>query len=243
MQRSLSAGTDAAGLCIFDPAAMPGDFDGRLREDPPAALDELAAAGRLYRWETGADGSYTLGLWVDKAMPSDLRPHAQPLAQLPAFQIPGGRLYFAGIEYVFRDDDAFLKKHPHMGQSSDVPAGTYGFELYELAYPEGYHEDLLNHRLTHAERRAHAAINVLLPVGGVLLAVATVLMFVLSLRSWATMVLPFAAIVLLVMLASTRLPAYRRARQVKRSMALEQPDYALVLRRQDESSRGARAQP
>ncbi|HEX8437111.1 hypothetical protein [Archangium sp.] len=231
MQRSLSAGTDAAGLCLFDPIALPANFDGRLREDAAEALEELAAVGRLYWWDTGADGSYTLGLWVDEAMPPDLRQYARPLAQLPTFQVPGGRLYFTGIEYVFREDDAFLKKHPHMGHAADVPSGVYGFELYELEYPKGHDEEMLNRRLTPEERRVDAAMEIIQPVGVMLLIVATVLLFVLGPGSWATRVLPVAAVVLLVMRVSTRLPAYRRVAQVRRSMALEQPGYALVLRR------------
>src|SRR5262249_51233311 len=73
MDRTLKGGTDAAGMVVFDPAALPDDFDEKQNDDPVSQLEQLMQAGRLYWIETHADGSYTLGVYVGHSLPDRLR--------------------------------------------------------------------------------------------------------------------------------------------------------------------------
>jgi hypothetical protein len=232
MHRVLEAGTDTAGLCLFDPTALPPEVD--RRGGPEAkVLDALATAGRLHHWNLEGDGDASLGLWVDEPLPSDLLPHAQRLAHAEALHLPSGRLYFAGAEYVFHQDDALLKKHPRMGQSADVPAGVYGFELYELTPPESAPRSIED-SLSPAERWLSTLVELLLSVGGLALLLFPIALLVNGLqwaRPWSRWVLLLLGGLLLLDFLATRLPAYRRVLQKRQSSTREWPDYALVLRR------------
>ena len=215
-------------LCLFDPAALPPDVD-RPAGREPKALDALAAQGRLYTWDL--EGFTTLGLWVDAPLPPDFVPHAQRLAHLEAFALPSGRLYFTDAACVFHQDDSALRKHPGRGQSADVPAGVYGFELYALDLPVASRREL-DARLTPAERRSATAVDALLGVGclGLLLTVLLMPWLVRDHPGWALGLLVLGGPELFGFLhkrLSARIPALQKRRQ----WARERPDYALVLRR------------
>ena len=124
MRVELEAGTDAATLLVFDPAALPPDYDRRRDHDPLELHEALAEQGRALLFETGADGIYRLHLYVDEPVPADVRAACQNPITVERFQIPSGRLYFTGAEYGFRRDDAFLRAYPQMGASAEVGAGA-----------------------------------------------------------------------------------------------------------------------
>src|SRR4051794_15851905 len=98
MKHILEAGTDAATLALFDPAAMPEDALARRQSDPAAVTEELAEAGRPFGTHPHADGKSTLHAYVDEPLPEGIAPHVRDPVTLENFQAPSGRLYFAGAE-------------------------------------------------------------------------------------------------------------------------------------------------
>src|SRR5438046_665522 len=115
MRHVVEAGTDAAALLLFDPGALPEDFDSR--DDPADVLEQLTEAGRACWFDTGADGAYLLHAYVDEPVPPSLEPYTRDPITREAFAAPTGRLYFTGAEYGFREDDRLLRRYPHMGGS------------------------------------------------------------------------------------------------------------------------------
>ena len=65
---------------------------------------------------------------------------------IAAFQVPTGRLVFAGSEYAFRDDDGFLRNHPHMGGSFLVSPGIYRLRVFRTQYPKRFVEQLFRNQ-------------------------------------------------------------------------------------------------
>ena len=105
----LEGGTDAASMLIFDPGALPDDYDERMRSDPLAVIEPLTENGKLYWLNTDSDGSYSLGVCLDGRLPGELSRFAKPLGVAGRFAAPRGRLSFTGIEYAFRHDVARLR--------------------------------------------------------------------------------------------------------------------------------------
>src|SRR5262245_61494341 len=125
MQQTLTAGTDAASVVVFDPAALPNNFEEKYPDDPISQLEQLSQAGRLFWLDTHADGEYLLGVYIGESLPSALQPFAKSLKLFDQFHVPSGRLFFTGMEYAFRTNDNALRKHPHMGEAADIPPGQY----------------------------------------------------------------------------------------------------------------------
>ena len=216
-------------MVIFDPAALPDDFDQKQRDDPLAQLEELAQAGRLYWLDTHADGAYALGVYVGDRLPDRLQALGKKLGASESFQIPSGRLFFTGIEYVFRTDDSFLRKHPHMGSSLELAAGSYRADFFEFEYPEDFYEDFLRERLSALELRTYRFMNILAPLGCIsLLALFAALGF-LSWYVWAVTVLPCGLLLIALPLIVSRLPAYRKADAVYKEVQKEFPGYGILL--------------
>jgi hypothetical protein len=149
----LEGGTDAGSMVIFDPDTLPDDYEVRVRHDPVAVIERLSDDGWLYRLDTTSDGGYSLGICIGGCLPGEVAGFARPLGEATRFIVASGRLYFTGLEYAVRHDDSFLRRHPHMGACYEIPAGTYRLTLYEMDYPEDFHEDLSRQRLSAGEFR------------------------------------------------------------------------------------------
>lgn len=228
----LEGGTDAASMVLFDPEALPEDFDIQVRDDPAELIERLDAEGRLCGINPAADGGYSLGVCVDSGLPKSLVEFARPLAVVERFAVPGGRLHFAGIEYVFRRDDSMLRRYPHMGSSCEVPPGTYRMAVYEMEYPAGLDEAILRGRLPAAQYRLYEAAGWLTPLG-CLGAAVVVALLALFRRVGGLLALVAAVAVLGVALGLSRSKAYREADHLFRSIRREHPVYVVALSRLD----------
>jgi len=141
------AGTDGAIVALWDPEALPEGFDDRYRHESLELLELLQSEGKLFWTETGSDGAFLLHLFVDQAAPDHLAPYLQDPVEIPAFQVPGGTLWFAGAEYVYRVEGELLRAHPHMGTRMELPAGVYRACFRRCEYPDDFIEDQVRSRL------------------------------------------------------------------------------------------------
>jgi hypothetical protein len=225
----LEGGTDAGSMLIFDPATLPDDFDVRVRHDPIALIQRLFEDGRLYWLDTASDGSYSLGICVDECLPGELARFARPLEVAEGFTAASGRLYFTGIEYAFRHDDSFLRRHPHMGAGHQIPAGTYRLALYEMEYPEDFHEDLLRQRLSASDFRLYSLMNGLIPLGCIGALALVVSPLLLGWRLWSVTALPLGMALALPALLVSCSQSYRRASHAHLAIQREYPDFCATL--------------
>lgn len=228
---TLEGGTDAGSMVLFDPTALPADFDAKIRNGEVAeTMDELGKLGRLYWLNTEGDGGYSLAVCLAEHLPPTLQPYAKPRESVPAFHIPTGRLYFTGVEYLFQQEDSILRKYPHMGNSTDVPPGVYSLDLYDLEYPENFHESMLRQRVTRSVARTYFSFNRLAATAVLAGLAALVSAFVMKVSVWATTMLPAAAVLIAFTILISRSIPYRRAAEACRRIEGKYPGYAAVLR-------------
>ena len=117
MRYMIEAGTDAGSLLLFDPKALPADFERLFQNDAGEILDRLTRSGQAFWINTEGDGSYLLHAYVDEPIPAELWACVHNPEAVTDFQVPSGQLFLTGAEYAFREDRGFLDKHPHMGGS------------------------------------------------------------------------------------------------------------------------------
>lgn len=227
---TLEGGTDAGSMLLFDPEALPPNYDSLMRDDPMAVIEPLANEGRICWLDAHADGGYNLGV----CMADDLQPEhatfARQIGLAERFVAPSGVLYFAGIEYAFRNDDSFLRKHPHMGSSQKIAPGVYHLTLYEMDYPEDHHEGLLHQRISAGAFRMYSLMNRLVPLGCISTLATIVSLFLTGVRMWIRIALPLWLALVLPALILSRLRPYREAQQVKSAIEREYPGFFAVLR-------------
>jgi hypothetical protein len=226
---TLEGGTDAGSMLIFDPSALPDDYDARMRHDPVAAIQRLHGDGRLYWLDTASDGGFSLGVCIARCLSDQLAEFAKPLGGAPQFDAASGRLYFTGIEYAFRHDDSFLRKHPHMGACYPVAPGIYRLTVYEMAYPEDFREDILRGRLPRGDFRLYSLMDRLIPLA-LLSAIALIVSpFLLGWRLWSSTALPVCVALALPAIMISRARSYREARQALSAIEHEFPDFCATL--------------
>src|SRR5690606_5078417 len=118
--------------------------------------------------------AFLLHLYVDEDIPEELSRYCVDAIEIDTFQVPSGRLWFAGSEYAFRVDDSELKKYPSMGTVMEIPGGTYKVRLTRTEYPEEYVEEKINDSLTVEEQRFRRNSENL-SCGGCLISILTVI--------------------------------------------------------------------
>jgi hypothetical protein len=240
MYRTLEGGTDAAEMVVFDPAALPDDFDARQKDDPIAQLEVLQKAGCLYRIETHADGGYELGVHIGNGLSDELQPFVKTRETITPFHIPGGRLFFTGVEYAFQTDDSFLRKYPHMGEAVELESGEYRAEFFDFEYPEDFHEELLQKRLPPAQFHLLRSMNTLAPIGCISVLALLGSLALLKWTVWLSTALPVGGLLIALPVILSRLPAYRRANGVYRAIQKEYPGYGVLLQKAGPGDQGRR---
>jgi hypothetical protein len=228
---TLHAGTDAGSVAAFDPTALPDDYDGPAKNaDPISLIERLDSEGHLHWLDPQGDGSYRLGVYSGTPLPDRLLPYIKETSSIPQFHTPSGRLYFTGIEYIFRHDDSYLRKHPHMGTSMEVPRGVHPATAYTLEYPADFDEQLAAKHLTPDQRRILHLKQRLVPLGCLATIALIVACFLLPWHTWLMIALPIwlttAAIPAILLARSTRIQSASNAHQL---ITDDYPDYALVI--------------
>jgi hypothetical protein len=229
MRHIVEAGTDAAGVALFDPGALPEDFDLRMQDDPIGFLERLQQDGKAFYTETGGDGRYLLHAYVDEPIPSNLEDHLRDPITIERFSILTGHLYFTGSEYAFRDDDSLLRRYPHMGGSLAVPAGEYRLTIRRAEYPPNHLEKLLRSETGAAAFLLHQSLGWF-----VILAIAAVpglvfSYFAMARNEWLWYVVPAAVVLLALPFLVVRLGPYREARDRFKAIGREHPNIVARL--------------
>src|SRR5262249_21158248 len=140
-----------------------------------------------------------------------------------------GHLRFMGIEYAFKSDDSFLRRFPHMGDSTELEPGDYRAEFFEFGYPRDFHEDLLRQKLPFSQFRVHQFMNTLAPAGCLSILALLASIAILDWSTWISTALPCGLTLIALPLILSRLPAYRHADRVYKDVQRQYPGYGVVL--------------
>jgi hypothetical protein len=165
MRYLIEAGTDAGSVLLFDPGALPADFERAFQTDNVELLAKLTRLGQAFWINTEGDGAYLLHAYVDESIPAELWEFVHSPESVLEFQVPSGQLFFTGSEYAFREDPSFLEKHPHMGGSVAIRPGVYQVTVYHAAYPDDLLEDQFRAAVSPQQYRLWKSMTVLIPLG------------------------------------------------------------------------------
>jgi len=230
MKHVLEAGTDAATLSLFCPAALPADFDIRKQKDGPEILWPLAKEGHYHCMNTGADGAYLLHLFEGEDAPDSLKPYLREPVELPSFPIPTGRVYFTGAEYIFRNDDAELKKHPHMGTSAEVKPGLWKVTLFRTEYPDEMVEELVEKAMGKRLYKLSESMGCLIWLAVLAAIGAAVSYRFLKPLSWLAFVAPVLLIFLALPFVLGRSKSFRDAGIKRKEIEIQFPSIVGVMK-------------
>ena len=220
------AGTDGATVVLWDPEALPADFEARYRDEALDLLEALQRQGRLFWTETGGDGAFLLHVYLDVPVPESLAGHCEDPLEIARFQVPSGVLQFAGAEYVYRQDDAFLVAHAHMGSRLELPAGTYHARIYRVEYPVDYVEEQVRSRLGKDAYQYRETSGGLIAGAAILTLIGIIVLFLSRLAGWSLAVAGVAALLWVAVVVRVRSPRYHEVGE--RSGEIEQ-DYPSIV--------------
>lgn len=229
VRREAEAGTDAAGLCLYDPAALPDEFDRLCAQDLHAALECAQDDGRLIFANTGSDGAFLLHLYVDEPLPEAIARYAvEPLDCELA--VPSGQLVFCGSEYAHKHETPATKKHPHMLERTrlEVPPGQYRVRLFRTEYPDDIHEARLKATVPGSAERVFRTVNALIAASivGVL---AGLLLLATPVRGWLWWYAPILVVLVLVTSGLRRSRGFQQAQARWDSIQRELPSIVAQL--------------
>ncbi len=225
MRYVIDAGTDAASLLLFDPGALPPDFEDRLRAGSVEVLARLDEQGKVCWIDTGGDGRFLLHVYVDESIPDALKSCLRDRMVFESFPVPTGRLFFTGSEYAFRDDDQFLCQHPHMGGFCTIRPGTYRLNLYRGEYPSGSLERQFRDEASRWEYGLWNSMRVLIPLSVAAWIGLVVIFFTRSRVPWPSLLAPSLALIFALPILVRHIETYRLARERYTSLEREFPSF------------------
>jgi len=126
MKARFDAFSDVAALAAWD-AARDATFPASPEQQlvPDAVLDAEAAAGHVFLVRMGGDGGGRVDVYVDEAIPADVRDRLVPAAGEFRLDLPSGRLIVDGAEYYPSSPLAADPQGP-----AALPAGHYSVRCY-----------------------------------------------------------------------------------------------------------------
>lgn len=237
MKLNARGGTKSGNLVLFWPELLPADFDDRWDAEPNELLKELEAAGQIITIDLEAwaqffpnevDGEYSLGLYIDEAIPDHLQNYCTLHSKVEGLQVAGVG-YFAGLEFIFQNDRSLLDRQPRMGSPLQIPAGTYSGEVFGTEVPAEVYETWLREQAGESAQRLWWVQTWFASVGIVALMVFVGCLFfgtrttVLATGTVSTVLLAIAWLL-------SRTASYRRVQQARRDYELAYPDFVVRLK-------------
>ena len=140
----LPGGTDVSQMALFDPDALPA-----TRVPDAEVLHELALQGRLVQFPTDGDGGYLLHLFVNEAVPEQIKQYCVTEDTLAGeLYLASGRIAFGGAESAFQQ----FKPNAWIRSDALVAPGRYNYVGYRTEIPDEIAEQAVRSDRTPAER-------------------------------------------------------------------------------------------
>jgi hypothetical protein len=223
MRYVIEAGTDAASLLLFDPGALPADFERQFQSDTVDVLGRLSNEGKACWVATDGDGLHLVHAFVDEHVPKELWGFAVAPEVIEEFLVPTGQLFVTGSEYAFREDDSFLRRHPQMGGFVSIRPGTYRLTVFRTRYPEQLVEDLFRAQAGPQEYWLWRSTKALIPLAVAAWICLVVIFFTTVRVPFPRFLSALLGLILALPFLVHRLETYRAARRRFESLEREHP--------------------
>jgi hypothetical protein len=225
MRHVIEAGTDAASILLFDPGALPPDFEDRLRAGTVEVLTRLDEQGKVCWISTEGDGRFLFHAYLEEPVSESLWPFLRDPVVVEDFPVPTGRLFLTGSEYAFRDDDHFLRQHPHMGGFCTIRPGAYRLTLYRGVYPSGSLERRFRDESSGWEYGLWNSQRVLIPLSVAAWIGMVVIFFTRSRVPWPSLLAPSLVLMFALPFLVRHIETYRLAKEHYASLEREFPSF------------------
>jgi hypothetical protein len=229
MKARIDAGSDIATIGAWDAQRDATPLTAAEQKHFPETLEADAAKGHLFLVRTGGDGGGPIDLYVDEAIPGEVRARLVPKSGEFLLALPSGRLVVDGAEY-------YRSARPQAAGANGsvaVPAGQYSVRCYvakdEEETPES--EEALTELVGSAELSYYDRVNRTGCIAGALI----LLLFpILSFPLGWKLALPITAVAHLGLFhvrdwLLRRNARYRRLNEVVPAFRIENQDPVLVL--------------
>ena len=205
------------------PVALPPDFERIYRSGSVDILGRLHGVGRVCWITSEGDGGYLLHAYIGEEVPRELERCAIEPATIEEFEVPTGRLVFAGSEYAFREDESFLRSHPRMGASVSIPPGVYRLRVFRTQYPKRFVEQLFRNQASLVEYLLWMSMILLIPLAIAAWIGLVVIFFTTVHVPFPRFLAPVLALVFAFPFLVRRLETYRAAKARFASLEREHP--------------------
>jgi hypothetical protein len=210
-------------MLLFDPGALPQDFERSFQSGSGEILERLDREGKVCWINVDGDGGYSLHAYVGERVPRELERCAIEPETIDEFRVPTGRLIFAGAEYAFREDDSFLRSHPHMGDSFLVWPGIYRLTTFRTRYPKHFIEQLFRNQASTWEYYLWKSMIVLIPLALAAWIGLVVIFFTTVHVPFPSFLAPLLALIFACPFLVRRLETYRSAKDQFAGLEREYP--------------------
>lgn len=185
----------------------------------------LQQDGRMFFVETGADGSYSLGLFIEEEIPEYLHTHLSDPVELPQMSVPGGKLLFCGGEEVG------IEHQKWNANEVSLVAGEYHARFWRAEYPQGMVDNLVKSKLGPVRYGLETLLGTMtgLAIVTSVLLLPALLFFGFAQWVWIGLAisLPLATLGLLAL----KLPYVRQMEKERRGVAKDYPSIVCEMRR------------
>jgi hypothetical protein len=242
MHAVIETGSDIATLCVYDPAALAGDFDAQLEANPVNAIQKAERERQLHAISTGADGNFILHFFVGEDPPARVMKACQEPAKVQELITPRGEIRATGGENITRNP-------PDAGDGSEresfrTEPGHYALKAWRAVWAEAELAEAAREREIAVigpeaySRRAKrgpwsALVVILLLLGGAFCIFATIASMSRGLFRWQTVVGLWVAWLALIQIVPRLLMRSddQRATLASLNVQREFPDFVIHLTR------------
>jgi hypothetical protein len=237
MRYVVEAGTDAGSLLLFDPSALPEEFEQQFRKDPGEAFNLLSRRGQACRIATAADGAYLLHAYLDEPVPSQLARHAHEPQVIERFQVPSGRIFFSGSESAFRQAESDIRSDSQRRESVSIPAGVYRLTVWRTHFPDDIVQRQFTDQAPQRERLLWSSMRALIPLA-IAAWIGLVVIFFTTVRvPFPDFLAPLLGLILALPLLVRRLDTYQAAKQRFANLERECPSIVALLETRERDAR------
>lgn len=230
MPQSVIAQSYVSSLLLFDPLALPGDYD--TTDEPQIEIIGAADADDKVIWiDAPATRTHQLMAFIDEPVSPRFESLLEIQRDLKKFTVTSGVVIFSGAEFAYRNDDSGLTESPDRGAPIQITPGDWDVELFRLRNVDAIIDKKFRQQTTELQYRIFQVNSWLTAAAALLVFAALVCAFISPLTLWLTTWLPATGALVVLAIVTRLSSAFRTAHRRIRDLRDLYPDFVAVFSR------------
>lgn len=230
MPQSVPARSYVSSLLLFDPLALPDDYD--TTDEPQIEIVGAADADDKVVWiDAPATRTHHLLAFVDEPVSEHLESLLVVQRDLKKFRVTSDAVIFSGAEFAYRNDDSGITESPGRGGRIKITPGNWNVTLFGLKNVDAVIDEKFRQKTTKLQFRFFQINSWLMAAAGIVVFMAFVCVFISPFIAWLTTWLPAMVILVALAIATRFNSAYRTARHTLDGLRDLYPDFVAVFSR------------